>query len=160
MQELHYLKTTSHHMSHSFMEHRSREGGRGTLRHRHTRSPHTQEEEFRSPNQEFTEYLLCFVLRKIAFVFYIVFTIIDHLLQIISRCCTRSGHNPSPPLSSTPCCRSRTTTEDTILSSATTLTESSKTWYTNPKEDWRKEEVDEQQQQQQQQQWGHFTFIE
>ena len=133
-------------MSHSLIEHRCNESrGGGTLRHRHSRSCRVQEDEFRSPNQEFIEYFLCFILRKIAFVFYIVYTIIDTILHAISNSIREARHDHEGKT----CCRSRTRTEteDTVLSSAPILTESPKFWY---KGEFRKEEGD----------YGHFTFIE
>jgi len=143
MQELHHFKTN---LSHTFVDHpRYNESiGGSTLRHRHSRASRIHTDEFRSPNQEFTEYLLYFLLRKIALVFYMIYTIIDTILHTLSTS-LRQVH-PKEGKSSF---RSRTETEDTVLSSSPNLMEPSNSWY---KGEFRGEvECDE---------WGHFAFIE
>jgi len=106
--------------------------------------------EFISPNQEFTEYMLCFLLRKIALVFYFVFTIIDSILScvvtvwpylsVMKGC--RSRNTPLSATSkdcdnkgSSSSCRSRTCTEETVSTSSTHtvgIMESPKTWFSYP----------------------------
>jgi hypothetical protein len=127
--------------------------GGGILRHRHStssssRSPneiaYTSEykppgrDDFRSPNQEFVEYLLSFILRKIALLFYMVYAIIDSLLHRIALFFL-INQNPEDKS----CYRSRT------VSSSPALLDSPNSWY---REELRKEEGENE--------WGHFTFIE